>query len=178
MLRGVISDVLWCPCYALVIMSNRWNQYGFSILHRLYIWGHRWILALLLIFVDWFKSKCILSRIWCIIWRPKRFLIKMSILYNGLYNKFGLYVFPSFIGSEFGIYRLFTVPNLYYAVFAMLWPFQKMLVPRCSTGWSVSKLFFCECIGVKKITGARNPKRSSKFVRGYGVLHSMFRDLM
>ena len=30
----------------------------------------------------------------------------------------------------------------------------------------------------KKITEARNPKRSSKFVRGYGVLHSMLRNLM
>ena len=50
--EGVISDVLWCSCYAQVIMLNRWNQYGFSILHRLYIWEHRWILALLLIFVD------------------------------------------------------------------------------------------------------------------------------
>ena len=26
-----------CPCYALVAMSNRWNQYNFSTLHRLYI---------------------------------------------------------------------------------------------------------------------------------------------
>ena len=54
---------------------NRWNQYDFSTLHRLYIWGHRWILALLLIFMDWYKhsntniggSKCILNRFWCII---------------------------------------------------------------------------------------------------------------
>ena len=23
---GVISDVLWCPCYTQVVMSNRWNQ--------------------------------------------------------------------------------------------------------------------------------------------------------
>ena len=30
----------------------------------------------------------------------------------------------------------------------------------------------------KKITEVRNPKRSSKFVRGYGVLHSMSRNLM
>ena len=30
----------------------------------------------------------------------------------------------------------------------------------------------------KKITEARNPKRSSKFVRGYGVLRSMSRNLM
>ena len=67
----------------------------------------------------------------------------MSTLYNGLHNKCGLYVFPSFIGLEFGIYRLFTVPNLkcIHAVFAMLWPFQKMLVRRCSTGWSVAELF-------------------------------------
>ena len=44
-----------------------------------YIYGHRWILALLLIFVDWYKhsktnfavSKCILNRIWFIVWRPK-----------------------------------------------------------------------------------------------------------
>ena len=51
----------------------------FSTLHRLYIWGHRWILVLLLIFIDWYKhsntkvsgSKCSLDRFWCIIWRPK-----------------------------------------------------------------------------------------------------------
>ena len=57
---------------------NRWNQYDFSTVHWLYIWGHRWILALLLIFVDWYKnsktniggSKCILNRFWCIIWGP------------------------------------------------------------------------------------------------------------
>ena len=69
----------WCPCYALVVMSNRWNQYNCSSLHRLYIWGHRWILVLLLVFVDWYKhsntnvagSRCILNRFWCIIWRPK-----------------------------------------------------------------------------------------------------------
>ena len=30
----------------------------------------------------------------------------------------------------------------------------------------------------KKITEAHNPKRSSKFVRGHGVLHSMIRNLM
>ena len=68
----------------------------------------------------------------------------MSTLYNELHNKFGLNVFPSFIGLEFGIYRLFTVPNLkcIHAVFAMLWPFQKILVPRCSTGWSVANLFW------------------------------------
>ena len=132
-------------------MSNRWNQCGFSILHWLYIWGHRWILALLLIFADLCKHsntnvagfKCILNQIWCIIWRPKRFLIKMSTLYNGLHNKFGLYLFPNFIGLEFGIYRSFTVPNLkcIHAVFAMLWPFQKLLVSRCPTCWSVAKLF-------------------------------------
>ena len=68
----------WCPCYALVVMSNRWNQYNFSTLHRLHILLHRWILVLLLIFVDWCKHsntsfavfKCILNQYWCIIWRP------------------------------------------------------------------------------------------------------------
>ena len=34
---------------------NRLNQYDFSTLHQLYIWGHWWILAILLIFLDWFK---------------------------------------------------------------------------------------------------------------------------
>ena len=66
-LRGYVW-CFWWPCYALVVMSNRWNQYNFSTLHRLYKWGHRWILILLLIFVDWYKhsntnladSKCIL----------------------------------------------------------------------------------------------------------------------
>ena len=78
--RGV--GYFWCfwrPCYALVVMSNRWNQDKFSTLHRLYFWGQRWILVLLLIFVDWYKhsntnvagSRCILNRFWCIIWRPK-----------------------------------------------------------------------------------------------------------
>ena len=70
----------WCPCYALVVTSNRWNQYNFSTLHRLHTLLHRWILVLLLIFVDWYEhsntnvagSKCILNRNWCIIWRPKR----------------------------------------------------------------------------------------------------------
>ena len=73
------------------------------------------------------------------------FFIKISTLYNGLHNKFGLFVFPSFIGLEFGIYRLITVPNLkcIHAVFAMLWPLQKMLVPRCSTASSVAKRFCC-----------------------------------
>ena len=142
----------WCPCYALVVMSNRWNQYNFSTLHRLCKWGHRWILILLLIFVDWCKhsntnvagSKCILNRFWCIISRPKDILTNMSTLHNGLHNEFGLSVFPIFIGLEFGIYWLFNVPNLkrIHAVFAMFWPFQQMLVPRYSTGWSVAKLFF------------------------------------
>ena len=135
----------------------------FSILHRLYIWGHRWILALLQIFVDWYKhsntnvagSKCILNRIWCKIWRPTAIFIKMSTLYIGVHNKFGLYVFLSFIGLEFGIYRLFTVPNLkcIHAVFAMWWPFQKMLVPRCSTGWSVAKLFLVS-VSVHRVSPA------------------------
>ena len=77
--RGYCWCFFLCPCYALVVMSNRWNQYNFSTLHRLSIWGHRWILVLLLIFVDQYKhsntnvsgSKCILNRFWCIIWRPK-----------------------------------------------------------------------------------------------------------
>ena len=75
----VISDVLWCPCYTQVVMSNRWNQNILSNLHRLYIRGHRWILVLLLIFVDWYKhsntnvagSKCILNRFWRMIWTSK-----------------------------------------------------------------------------------------------------------
>ena len=121
--------MLRCSCYVKQMKSIQ-----FSILHRLYIWEHRWILVLLLIYVDWYKhsntniagSKCILNRFWCIIWRPKAILIKMSTLHNGLHNKFGLHVFPICIGFEFGIYRLFIVPNLkcIHAVFAMLWPFQ------------------------------------------------------
>ena len=41
-----------CPCCAPVVMPNRRNQYNFSILHWLYIWERRWILALLLVSVD------------------------------------------------------------------------------------------------------------------------------
>ena len=79
--HNVRGHFLWflCPCYALVAMPNRWNQYNFSTLHWLDIWEHRWILVLLLIFVDWYKhtnsnvsgSRCILNWFGCIIWRPK-----------------------------------------------------------------------------------------------------------
>ena len=70
---------LWCPSYALAVMSNRINEYNFSTLHRLYIWGHNWILVQLIISIDWYKhsntkvsvSKCILNRFWCIMWKPK-----------------------------------------------------------------------------------------------------------
>ena len=132
-LRGYLW-CFWCPRYVLVVLSNRWNQYNFSTLHRLYKWGHRWILILLLIFADWYKHsntnvagwKCILNRFCGLIWRPKRLLTNMSTLHNGLHNKFGLSVFPIFTGFAFDIYWLFIVPNLkrIHAVFAMFWPFQ------------------------------------------------------
>ena len=56
----------------------------------------------------------------------KIFLTNMSTLHNGLHNKFGLPVFPMFIGFQFGIDRLFIVPDLkhIHVVFAMFWPFQ------------------------------------------------------
>ena len=78
---------------------------------------------------------------------PNRYLIKMFTLHNGLHNKLGLYIFHIFTCFAFGIYWLFIVPNLKsrHAVFAMLWSFQWMLVPRFWTGWSVAKLF-CECM--------------------------------
>ena len=123
-----LVSMLPIGCYV-----KRWNQYNFSIIHRLSTWGHRWILLLLLKFVDWYNHsntnvvgiKCILNRFWCIIWTPKAILIKMPTLHNGLHNKFGLYVFPILIGFEFAIYRLFIVPNLkcIHTGFAMLWPF-------------------------------------------------------
>ena len=67
-------------CYALAVMSNRWNQYNFLKLSSVIYMGHRWILVLLLISIDWYKhsntkvlgTKCIINRFWCIIWRPKR----------------------------------------------------------------------------------------------------------
>ena len=76
-----------------VIMSNRWNLYNLSTLHRLYLWGHRGILVLLSIFVDWYKhsitnvagSKCVFNRFWCIIWRPKA-IFDQNVHINGLHN--------------------------------------------------------------------------------------------
>ena len=44
-LRGYFLCFLY-PFYALVVMSNRWNQYNFSTLHLLFTCGHRCILAL------------------------------------------------------------------------------------------------------------------------------------
>ena len=63
-------------------------------------------------------------------------------LNNKLHSKFNPYIFHSFISFELSIYLVFIVPNLKYihATFMMLWPFEFMLVPRCSTGWSVAKL--------------------------------------
>ena len=77
-LRGISYDFS-CPCYTLVVMPNRRNQYNFPTLHWLDIWEHRQILGLLLIFVDWYEnsnnnvsgSKRILNWFGCIIWRPK-----------------------------------------------------------------------------------------------------------
>ena len=67
----------------------------------------------------------------------------MSTLHKGLHDKLGPYIFHIFIGFEGGVNRLFIVPNLksIHAVFAMLWPFQWMLVSCFSTDWSVAKLF-------------------------------------
>ena len=141
-----------CPCYALVLMPNIRNQHNFSTLHWFYIWKCRWILALLLVSVDWFKpsnstvsrSKCILYRFKCIIWRPTANFDKMCTLHNMLHDKFGRYLFHICSGFEFGIYRIFIVPNLkrIHAIYTMLLPFQLKLVPRYSTGWSVDKLIW------------------------------------
>ena len=105
----------------------------FSTIYRLYIWGRRWIRMLLLILLDWCKhantkvsgSKCILNRFWYILWRPKAFFVKMLTYNNGSHNKFGLYIFPIFLGLEFCIYWWFIVPNSkhIHAVLAMLWLF-------------------------------------------------------
>ena len=68
----------------------------------------------------------------------------MVTLNNRLHNKLNPDIFQTFISFEFSIYPVFIVPNLKYihAIFMMLWPFKLMLVPRCSTGWSVAKLIF------------------------------------
>ena len=118
--------------------------------HWLYIWEHRWIVVLLLISVDWFKYsnssascyKCILNWFGCIVWRPKAIYLQKGTLNDRLRNKSNPYIFHTFISFEFSIYRVFIVPNLncIHAIFTMLWPFQSMLGPRCSTGWSVAKL--------------------------------------
>ena len=60
-LRGYFWCFLVSMCYALLAISNRWNQYNFSTLHRLSLWGHGWILILVLIFfllIQTFKYQC------------------------------------------------------------------------------------------------------------------------
>ena len=82
----------WCPYYALAVMSNRWNQCNFSTLYRLYIWGHRWILVLLQIFVHWCKhwntnvvgSKCILKSILVYNWKTKSDFWSWAYIYYSL----------------------------------------------------------------------------------------------
>ena len=73
----------------------------------------------------------------------KRLLIKMFTSYNRLNEKSRPNIFHTFIDCEFGICRVFIVPNLncIYAVFTMLWPFQQMLIPCYSTVSSVDKFF-------------------------------------
>ena len=66
--------MLCTGCYVKHMKSIQYFSHSWVI----YIWGHKWILVLLLIF-DWYKhsntniagSKCILNRFWCITWRPK-----------------------------------------------------------------------------------------------------------
>ena len=91
-------SMLRTGCYVKHMKSIK-----FSTLHRLFIWRHRWILVLLLIFVNWYKhsntnivgSRCILNRFLVYNLKTKSdFFIKMSTLHNGLHNKFELYVFP------------------------------------------------------------------------------------
>ena len=150
-----MRDYFWCfscLCYAPVIMPNTRNQSTFSTPHWLSIWEHGWILVLLLISVARFKLsnssisgyKFILIWFGCIIRRPKWYFAKMVTLRNRLHNKLNPDIFHIFISFEFSIYPVFIVPNLKYihAIFMMLWPFKLMLVPRCSTGWSVAKLIF------------------------------------
>ena len=58
----------------------------------------------------------------CISIRISLQFISEGPLHNGLHKKFELNVFPIFIGFEFGLYRLYIVPNLkcMHAVFATL----------------------------------------------------------
>ena len=64
-----VVSMLHTGCYVKQMKSKH-----FSNFHGLYIREHRWILVLLLIFVDGYKhpntnvagSKCILNRFWCI----------------------------------------------------------------------------------------------------------------
>ena len=84
-IKYTLKRYFWCFGVHVthwLVMSNRWNQYNFfNPSSVIYIWGHGWILVLLLIFIDWYKhsntkvldSKCILNRFWCMIWRPKLF---------------------------------------------------------------------------------------------------------
>ena len=53
--KYTLRGYFWWFFVSMVVMPNRWNQYNLSTLHRLDIWEHRWILVLLLIFVDWYK---------------------------------------------------------------------------------------------------------------------------
>ena len=121
----------WCPCFALVVMSNRWNQYNFSTLHRLCILLHRWILVLLLIFVDWYKhsntdvagSKCISNRYWYIIWRLNAIFL----------SKWPHYIMGYIIhlGSMFFLFSL--VLNLAYIDYSLcqIWSVHMHYLRRC-----------------------------------------------
>ena len=124
----VISDVFRCPCYALIVMSNRWNQYNFSTPHPLYVWGHSWILVLLLIFVDWYKhsnanfagSMCILNRFWCIIWRPKAIFLSKCVYYiMGYIINWGsiFFLFPLILNLAYIDHSLCQIWSIYTQYF-------------------------------------------------------------
>ena len=132
--------MFWCPCYALVVMLDRWNQFKFLTLHRLYIWGHKWILMLLLTFIDWYKhSKAKVLGSKCII----MILIKISTSHKGLHKQFGLYIFPIFIGFEFSLYWLFICQIWsVYMQYLRCCDYSNVVL-RYSTGWSFAKLFGC-----------------------------------
>ena len=121
--NDTLRGYLWCFFVSMIrtdcyVKHMKWNQHSFSALHRLYIWGHSWILVLLLIFVDRYKHsnttvsdfKSILNRFGCIIWRQRRMFIKISTFHNRLHNTFVCCIFL------FGLEVVFNLAYINYSL--------------------------------------------------------------
>ena len=123
----------WCPCYALVVTSNRLNQFfNFSLVTYMGAQVKSSIIANICWLIQTFKYQCCAFQVHfksILVYNLKTksdFWSKCPHYIIGYMITLGSMFFPFSLVLNFGIFWLFIMPNLkcIHAVFALLWPFQ------------------------------------------------------